>query len=101
MINSRTYWIPIGTTQADDNGDFTFVVPSGKIRVTAFTGEVDLDSGIYNYVWNGYAMSELLQRTLKQKCKTVTGILGEVYGSTWLKHVVNVSGSDGHSNGEQ
>ena len=32
----------------------------------------------------------------------ITGILGNVYGSTWLSEtIVNVSGTDGHSNGQE
>ena len=51
----------------------------------------------------GYAMSELFTEDPENRnVNPVTGILGDVYGSTWLKHtIVNVSGSDGHSNGEQ
>ena len=37
--DGRTYWIPIGTTDADSNGDFSFLAPSGKIRVSAFYDE--------------------------------------------------------------
>ena len=102
--DSRTFWIPIGTTQADDNGDFSFVAPSGKIRVTAFTGEPDLDSGRSTIMSGmGYAMSELFTEDPEiRNVNPVTGILGDVFGSTWLKHtIVNVSGADGHSNGEQ
>ena len=39
----RTYWIPIGTTDADENGMFEFTVPAGKIKVTAFFGEPNLE----------------------------------------------------------
>ena len=41
--DSRTYWIPIGSTQANEDGFFSFKVPAGKIRVSAFSGEPDLE----------------------------------------------------------
>ena len=36
-------WIPIDAVDADENGDFEFTVPAGRIRVTAMTGVVDTD----------------------------------------------------------
>ena len=101
--DSRTFWIPIGSTQADENGDFSFVVPSGKIRVSVFSGETNLDQGRSAIMTGmGYAMSELFTEDPPDRnVNPVTGILGEVYGATWLKHaIINVSGSDGHSNGK-
>ena len=35
---------PIGSVDADENGEFSFIVPAGRIRVTAMTGIVDLQS---------------------------------------------------------
>ena len=101
--DSRTYWIPIGTTQADENGHFSFSAPAGKIRVSAFTGEPDLDAARTSLL-SGSAnlMSELFLETSQNRdVNPVTGILANVYGSTWLSEtIVNISGSDGHSNGE-
>ena len=37
----RTYWVPIVSEVADDDGRFTATVPAGKIRVSAFYGAVD------------------------------------------------------------
>ncbi len=101
--DSRTYWIPIGSTQADNNGHFSFTVPSGKIRVSAFTGDSDLDAARTSLM-SGSAnlMSELFSETSQNRAvNPITGILGGVYGSTWLSEtIVNISGSDGHSNGQ-
>ena len=101
--DSRTYWIPIGTTQADEDGHFSFSAPAGKIRVSAFTGEPDLDAARTSLL-SGSAnlMSELFLETSQNRdVNPVTGILANVYGSTWLSEtIVNISGSDGHSNGE-
>ena len=112
--DSRTYWIPIGSTQADENGHFSFTAPAGKIRVSAFTGEPDLDAARTSLL-SGSAnlMTELFcngdEQWSSSGCRPwqgsrqvnpVTGILGNVYGSTWLSEsIVNISGSDGHSNG--
>ena len=113
--DSRTYWIPIGSTQADENGHFSFIAPAGKIRVSAFTGDPDLDAARTSLM-SGSAnqMSELFcngdeqwsamgcsPRAGSRQVNPVTGILGNVYGSTWLSEsIVNISGSDGHSNGD-
>ena len=101
--DSRTFWVPIGSTQADENGEFSFIVPSGKIRVSAFSGETDLEQARTSIMTGmGYAMSELFTEDPQNRnVNPVTGILGNVYGSTWLTHsIVNVSGTDGHSNGQ-
>ena len=101
--DSRTYWIPIGSTQADEDGHFSFTAPAGKIRVSAFTGDPDLDAARTSLL-SGSAnlMSELFSETSQNRAvNPVTGILGNVYGSTWLSEtIVNISGSDGHSNGQ-
>ena len=34
--DESTYWIPIGFTDADENGEWSFLAPAGKIRVSAF-----------------------------------------------------------------
>ena len=115
--DSRTFWIPIGSTQADEDGHFSFSAPAGKIRVSAFTGDPDLDAGRTSLLsgsanqmselfcngdeqWNPYAV-DCLPKAGSRTVNPVTGILGGVYGSTWLSDtIVNISGSDGHSNGE-
>ena len=117
--DSRTYWIPIGSTQADEDGHYSFIAPAGKIRVSAFTGDPDLDSartsllsGSANQMselfcnsdeqWNPYVADCLpIAAAGSRTVNPVTGILGGVYGSTWLSEtIVNISGSDGHSNGQ-
>ena len=101
--DNRTYWIPIGSTQADENGHYSFRVPAGKIRVSAFTGDPDLDSArsMIMSADVGNTMYELFTESNSvRKVNPVTGILGNVYGSTWLSEsIVNISSEDGHSNG--
>tara|TARA_Y100001970_G_scaffold68510_1_gene87275 strand:+ start:6534 stop:16046 length:9513 start_codon:yes stop_codon:yes gene_type:complete len=100
--DGRTYWIPIGTTDADENGIFSFTAPAGKIRVSAFFGEPDLDSARATVLSGNYGMTEILSDSSSNRnINPISGILGNVSGSTWLaEHIVNISGSDGHSNGE-
>ena len=101
--DSRTYWIPIGSTQADEHGHFSFTVPAGKIRVSAFSGQPDLEAGRTALMTGmGNSMEELFTESSQNRdVNPVTGILGNVYGSTWLSEtIVNISGSDGHSNGK-
>jgi len=101
--DGRTYWIPIGFADADANGDFSFVVPAGKIRVSAFIGEVDLDSSRASIMTSdvGSSMYELtIEKNNQRTVNHITAILGNVSGATWLSEtIVNVSGSQGHSNG--
>ena len=40
-LDEDTYWIPIGVTDADENGDWSFLAPAGKIRVSTFAGIYD------------------------------------------------------------
>ena len=102
--DSRTFWIPIGKTQADQDGDFSFTVPSGKIRITAFSGDPDLDEARNSIVTGGIgnSMFELFtENSQNRNINPISGILGDVYGSTWLSEtIVNISGPEGHSNGE-
>ena len=106
----RSWWVPIGTADADENGEFSFTVPAGRIRVTALTGIVDLQAdrdaiteakGITN-LWNVWD-SDLLSPEANgvRTVNPITAILANVSGQQWLGETfVNVSGADGHSNGE-
>jgi hypothetical protein len=38
-LDADTYWIPIGFVDADENGNYEYTVPAGRIRVSAFAGE--------------------------------------------------------------
>ena len=102
--DSRTFWIPIGKTQADQNGHFSFTAPSGKIRITAFSGNPDLDEARNSIITSGIgnSMFELFtENSENRNINPISGILGGVYGSTWLSEtIVNISGLEGHSNGK-
>ncbi len=104
--DQRTYWIPIGTTDADSNGDFSFLAPAGKIRVTAFYGEPDLDAARTQIMTSnvGQSLGDIFEEESNgaRVLNPITGILGNVSGSTWLSEtIVNISGEDGHSNGQE
>jgi len=103
--DDRTYWIPIGVTDADENGRFSFTVPAGKLRISAFIGEPDLDAARSVIITTNVAQSlgDIFQEnTLNRDVNPITGILANVSGSTWLSEtIINVSGSAGHSNGEE
>ena len=103
--DQRTYWIPIGTTDADENGEYSFIAPAGKIRVSAFYGESDLESARTQIMTSnvGQSLGDIFESESSNGriLNPITGILGNVSGSTWLSEtIVNISGSDGHSNGE-
>ena len=103
--DQRTYWIPIGTADADENGEYSFIAPAGKIRVSAFYGDSDLDSARTLIMTSnvGQSLGDLFEDVSPgvRNLNPITGILGNVSGSTWLSEtIVNISGTDGHSNGE-
>jgi len=104
--DARTYWIPIGTSQADDEGHYSLTVPSGRIRVTAFMGESDLVSArdqmanAEQQEAQGWAVDLITDDNDDRNINPITGILANVSGSTWLgESSINVTGDQGHSNG--
>jgi len=100
----RTYWVPIGTVDADENGHYSFTVPAGKIRVSAFFGEPDLRAARDELTSGSGGMLQDVATEVtigERNVNLITGILGNVSGSQWLSEtIINVSGEDGHSNGQ-
>jgi asparagine N-glycosylation enzyme membrane subunit Stt3/uncharacterized membrane protein len=106
-LDDRTYWIPIATAQADDEGHFSVRVPSGRIRVTAFMGDSHLDAARDSLKTGGtngaqeWLIDMLTDENEDREINPITGILANVSGSTWLGETsIQVNGSAGHSNGE-
>jgi asparagine N-glycosylation enzyme membrane subunit Stt3 len=104
--DARTYWIPIGSAQADDDGHFSLTVPSGRIRVTAFMGDSDLVSARDSLatadqnIASSWAVDLVTAVNDDRTVNPITGILANVSGSTWLgEATINVTGDQGHSNG--
>lgn len=96
-LDEDTYWIPIGFTDADENGDWSYTVPAGKIRVSAFAGEYDPSIASDN-IRSGDA-GENLQDIFTEvnddrSIYDVTAILGQVANMSWLgENQMNVTGA--------
>ena len=96
-LDEDTYWIPIGVTDADENGDWSFSAPAGKIRVSAFAGVYDdtftiqdIQSGEFA---NGFG-DVLTETNDDREVYAITAILGEVANMTWLgETMINVTGA--------
>ncbi len=96
-LDEDTYWIPIGVTDADENGDWSFLAPAGKIRVTAFAGIYDdtfaiqdIQSGEFV---NGFS-DVLTESNDDREVYAITAVLGEVANMTWLgETMINVTGA--------
>ena len=109
-LDADTYWIPIGYTDADENGDWSFTAPAGKIRVSAFVGTFDaepskalINDGSYmqnfaDILCNSYEeynsqYGVCLPSDNGRTVFPVTSILGNVANMTWLgDSVMNVTG---------
>ena len=96
-LDEDTYWIPIGMTDADENGDWSFLAPAGKIRVSAFAGIYDdtfaiqdIQSGEFA---NGFG-DVLTEVNDDREVYAITAILGEVANMTWLgETMLNITGA--------
>jgi hypothetical protein len=109
-LDADTYWIPIGYTDADENGDWSFTAPAGKIRVSAFVGTFDaepskasINDGSYmqnfgDILCNSYEeynsqYGVCLPSDNGRTVFPITSILGNVANMTWLgDSVMNVTG---------
>ena len=101
----RTYWVPIISEVADDEGRFTVTVPAGKIRASAFYGAVD-NTAVRAQIQSG-AFEMLSDITREQtdsedrNINPITAILGGVAGATYIgASSLMVTGEQGHSGGE-
>ena len=87
-----TYWIPIGYTDADENGDWSYVVPAGKIRATAYAGEYS-DVAAKDVFRTGEYASGLGDLTVdtndERETNLITSLLGKVANMSWMGEVTN------------
>ncbi|MDP6906533.1 MAG: STT3 domain-containing protein [Candidatus Thalassarchaeaceae archaeon] len=104
--DERTYWIPVTTTVADENGHYSVRVPSGKIRISAFIGDSDLTAArdtmrqADQQIANSWGDDLVIESNQDRQVNPITGILANVSGSIWLgESTIVVNGEDGHSNG--
>ena len=95
-LDEDTYWIPIGFTDADENGEWSFHAPAGKIRVSAFVGNFDPEPARATINDGSYAqgINDLLtEENDNRQVNAVTAILGKVANMTWLGETqYNVTG---------
>ena len=95
-LDEDTYWIPIGFTDADENGEWSFHAPAGKIRVSAFVGTFDAEPARATINDGSYAqgINDLLtEENDNRQVNAVTAILGNVANMTWLGETqYNVTG---------
>ena len=109
-LDEDTYWIPIGYTDADENGEWSFTAPAGKIRVSAFVGTFDaeparalINDGSFmlnlgDVLCNSYEeydsnYNACLPSATGRSVFPITSILGNVANMTWLgDSVMNVTG---------
>ena len=95
-LDEDTYWVPIGFVDADDDGEYTFIVPAGRIRVTAFAGDYDPTSTRDEIRDGSYAdrLGDILTDTNENReINQITALLGNVANMTWLGETqVNVTG---------
>jgi len=91
-LDDDTYWIPIGYTDADENGEWCYTIPAGRIRVSAYAGEYD-DVAAKDVFRSGEYTSGLTDFTVpsnplpdqdSRETNLITGLLGHVTNMTWL-----------------
>ena len=97
-LDNDTYWIPIGYTDADENGDWSYTVPAGKIRATAFAGEFN-DVAARDVFKSGEYASGLGDLTVEtnenRDTNIITALLGKVSNMTWMGEVTqNITGDE-------
>ncbi len=95
--DNSTYWVPIGFTDADENGEWSFLAPAGKIRVSAFVGTFDPEPARATFSDGSYMQlvsNDLLSETNDaRQINAITAILGNVANMTWLGEThYNVTG---------
>ena len=85
--DNETFWIPIGFVDANDEGNYEFLVPAGRIRVSAFAGVFDATAARDNVRDGSYAqrLVDLFTETNDDRqINELTSILGQVANMTWL-----------------
>jgi asparagine N-glycosylation enzyme membrane subunit Stt3 len=87
-LDPDTYWVPIGFTDADENGDWSFEAPAGRIRVSAYAGDYNPITAQDNIRSSGFSQlgfTDILTETNDDRqTNDITAILGEVANMSWL-----------------
>ena len=97
--DNDTYFIPIGATDVNADGTYSFLAPAGQIRVSAFIGEFDPSADQDTIRDGSFAtgLSEILEleNLNSRNVNAVTSILGGVSNMTWIgETLLNVSGAE-------
>ena len=97
-LDEDTYWVPIGFVDADEEGNYDFLAPAGRIRVSAFAGDFDATTARDNIRDGSYGerLSDILTETNDDRVvNEITAILGQVANMTWLGEAqLNVTGDE-------
>ena len=95
--DNDTYWIPIGFTDTDENGDWSYTAPAGQIRVSAFAGVYDDTEAIQSIQSGEFANGigdVLTEVNTDRQVYAITSVLGQVANMTWLgESTLNVTGA--------
>jgi len=95
-LDRDTYWIPIGAVNASEDGTWSYDVPAGRIRASAYLGDFnpipaqdEIKGGNYGSTFNDLFTNATDNRTTNP----FTAILGGVANMTWLGEVQhNITG---------
>ena len=97
-LDEDTYWIPIGFTDTDENGFYSYTVPAGRIRVTAYAGDYSPTAAQDQIRDGSFAerIGDILEPTNdNREINQITAILGQVANMTWLgESQMNVTGDE-------
>ena len=86
-LDDDTYWIPIGFTDADENGEWSYTVPAGRIRVSAYAGEYSDFTAKDTFKSGEYAsgLGDLTVETNEDRdTNLITALLGNVANMSWM-----------------
>ncbi|DAC23458.1 MAG TPA: hypothetical protein D7H91_00695, partial [Candidatus Poseidoniales archaeon] len=97
-LDEDTYWVPIGYVDADEEGNYDFLAPAGRIRVSAFAGDFDPTAARDNIRDGSYGerLSDILTETNDDRTiNEITAVLGQVANMTWLGEAqLNITGDE-------
>ena len=94
--DSTTYWIPIGYTDTDEDGNWCFTAPAGKIRASAYAGEFSETNAKDAFLQNEYVegLEDLtIETNVDRETNLLTALLGKVANMTWMGEIAhNITG---------
>ncbi|HIF46694.1 MAG TPA: hypothetical protein EYQ73_07900 [Candidatus Poseidoniales archaeon] len=91
-LDQDTYWIPIGYTDADENGEWSYTVPAGRIRVSAFAGVFDDVNAKDSFKLGEYTegLGDLtIPYNDDRQPNLITALLGRVANMSWMGEQTN------------